>query len=42
MITVDIAPMYHEFPQNRFKHYMDDCLIATADGELELHQKMNH
>jgi Reverse transcriptase (RNA-dependent DNA polymerase) len=37
MIAVDIAPMYHEFPQNRFKHYMDDCLIATAEGELQLH-----
>jgi RNase H-like domain found in reverse transcriptase/Reverse transcriptase (RNA-dependent DNA polymerase) len=42
MIAVDIAPMYHEFPQNRFKHYMDDCLIATAEGEIQLHRKMNH
>jgi Reverse transcriptase (RNA-dependent DNA polymerase) len=42
MIAVDVAPMYHEFPPNRFKHYMDDCLIATADGELTLHRKMNH
>jgi RNase H-like domain found in reverse transcriptase/Reverse transcriptase (RNA-dependent DNA polymerase) len=42
MIAVDIAPMYHEFPQNRFKHYMDDCLIAMAEGELQLHRKMNH
>jgi hypothetical protein len=42
MIAVDITPMYHEFPQNQFKHYMDDCLIATAEGELQLHRKMNH
>jgi hypothetical protein len=42
MITVNIAPMYHEFPQNRFKHYMNDCLIATGEGELQLHRKMNH
>jgi hypothetical protein len=42
MIAVDVAPMYREFPPNRFKHYMDDCLVATADGELTLHRKMNH
>jgi hypothetical protein len=42
MIAVDIMPMYHEFPQNWFKHYMDDCLIATVEGELQLHRKMNH
>ena len=42
MITVDVAPMYREFPANRFKHYMDDCLIATAEGELTLHRQMNH
>jgi hypothetical protein len=42
MITINIAPMYHEFPQNRFKHYMNDCLIATGEGELQLHRKMNH
>jgi hypothetical protein len=42
MIVVDVAPMYKEFPQNRFKHYMDDCLVATADGELDLHREMNH
>jgi hypothetical protein len=42
MIAVDVGPMYQEFPQNRFKHYMDDCLVATADGELDLHQEMNH
>jgi Reverse transcriptase (RNA-dependent DNA polymerase) len=42
MIAVDIVPMYQEFPQNRFKHYMDDCLIATAEGEQQLHRKMNH
>jgi RNase H-like domain found in reverse transcriptase/Integrase zinc binding domain/Reverse transcriptase (RNA-dependent DNA polymerase) len=42
MIAVDVAPMYREFPPNRFKHYMDDCLIATADRELTLHWKMNH
>jgi Reverse transcriptase (RNA-dependent DNA polymerase) len=42
MIAINIAPMYHKFPQNQFKHYMDDCLIATAEGELQLHRKMNH
>jgi hypothetical protein len=42
MISVDVGPMYKEFPQNRFKHYMDDCLVVTADGELDLHQQMNH
>jgi RNase H-like domain found in reverse transcriptase/Reverse transcriptase (RNA-dependent DNA polymerase) len=42
MIAVDVAPMYHKFPPNRFKHYMDDCLVTTAEGELQLHQKMNH
>src|SRR6266850_4344765 len=30
MIAVDVAPMYREFPANRFKHYMDDCLVATC------------
>jgi len=42
MSVVDMAPMYREFPENQFKHYMNDCLIATGEGELELHQKMNH
>jgi len=42
MIVVDMAPMYREFPENRFKHYMDDCLVAMGEGELELHRKMNH
>jgi len=42
MIAVDVAPMYREFPENRFKHYMDDCLVATGEGELDLHRKMNH
>src|SRR6266850_3147492 len=42
MIAVDVAPMYREFPANRFKHYMDDCLVATAKGELALHRQMNH
>jgi Reverse transcriptase (RNA-dependent DNA polymerase) len=42
MIAVDIAPMYREFPPDCFKHYMDNCLIATAKGELALHQWMNH
>src|SRR6267142_875155 len=31
MIVVDMAPMYREFPENRFKHYMDDCLVATGE-----------
>jgi hypothetical protein len=34
MIAVDVTPMYQEFLVNCFKHYMDDCLIATAEGEL--------
>jgi hypothetical protein len=42
MIVVNVAPMYCKFPSNCFKHYMDDCLIATADGELALHCQMNH
>jgi len=42
MIAVDVAPMYREFPENWFKHYMDDCLVATGEGELKLHRKMNH
>jgi hypothetical protein len=42
MITVNVAPMYRKFPPNRFKHYMDNCLVATADGELGLHCRMNH
>jgi RNase H-like domain found in reverse transcriptase/Reverse transcriptase (RNA-dependent DNA polymerase) len=42
MIAVNITPMYQEFPPNRFKHYMDDCLIAMADSELGLHCQMNH
>jgi hypothetical protein len=36
------GPMYREFPQNHFKHYMDNCLVATADGELNLYREMNH
>src|SRR5882672_10536327 len=42
MIAVDVAPMYREFPLDRFKHYMDNCLIATGEGELTLHRQMNH
>jgi len=42
MITVDVAPMYREFPENRFKHYMDNCLVATGEGEGELHRTINH
>jgi hypothetical protein len=42
MIAVDIAPMYWEFPLDRFKHYMDDCLVATVEGKLALHRRMNH
>jgi len=42
MITVDVAPMYREFPTNRFKHYMDDCLVTTGKGKLALHRQMNH
>jgi hypothetical protein len=42
MIAVDVAPIYCEFPLDRFKHYMDNCPIATAEGELALHWHMNH
>jgi len=42
MIAVDVAPMYREFLENWFKHYMDDCLVVTGEGELKLHCKMNH
>jgi len=42
MIAVNVAPMYREFPENQFKHYMDDCLVATGEGELKLHHAMNH
>src|SRR6266850_1105871 len=42
MIAVNVAPMYREFPADRFKHYMDNCLIATGNGELMLHRQMNH
>ena len=42
MIMVDVAPMYQEFPENWFKHYMDNCLVATAKGEEALHWQMNH
>ena len=38
----DVQAMYKEFPLNRFKHYMDDCIIGTAQGELPLHRKMTH
>jgi hypothetical protein len=34
--------MYKEFPINHFKHYIDDCIIGTAPGELALHWKMVH
>lgn len=42
MIAIDMVPMYREFPLNQFKDYMDNCLIATTDGKLGLHQQMNH
>jgi len=42
MIAVNVALMYWEFPTNRFKHYMDDCLVAMGEGELTLHRQMNH
>jgi hypothetical protein len=37
-----VTLMYHKFPLNRFKHYMDDCLVAITEGELTLHCHMNH
>jgi hypothetical protein len=42
MITVDVAPMYREFSPDCFRHYMDDCLVATVEGELALHQHINY
>jgi RNase H-like domain found in reverse transcriptase/Reverse transcriptase (RNA-dependent DNA polymerase) len=38
----DVQPMYKEFPTNRFKHYMDDCIISTKEGEEDLHKHMTH
>jgi Reverse transcriptase (RNA-dependent DNA polymerase) len=38
----DVQPMYKEFPANRFKHYMDDCIIGTKEGENDLHRQMTH
>jgi RNase H-like domain found in reverse transcriptase/Reverse transcriptase (RNA-dependent DNA polymerase) len=38
----DVQPMYKEFPANRFKHYMDDCIIGTKEGEEDLHKQMTH
>jgi Reverse transcriptase (RNA-dependent DNA polymerase)/RNase H-like domain found in reverse transcriptase len=38
----DIQPMYKEFPTNCFKHYMDDCIIGTKEGEEDLHKQMTH
>jgi hypothetical protein len=34
--------MYKEFPADRFSHYMNDCIIRTAAGELDLHRQMAH
>jgi Reverse transcriptase (RNA-dependent DNA polymerase) len=38
----DVQPMYKEFPANRFKHYMDNCIIGTKEGENDLHKQMTH
>jgi Reverse transcriptase (RNA-dependent DNA polymerase) len=38
----DVQPMYKEFPANRFKHYMDNCIIGTKEGEEDLHRQMTH
>jgi Reverse transcriptase (RNA-dependent DNA polymerase) len=38
----DVQPMYKEFPANCFKHYMDDCIIGTKEGEEGLHKQMTH
>jgi hypothetical protein len=38
----DIQPMYKEFPNNWFKHYMDNCIIGTKEGEEDLHRQMTH
>jgi RNase H-like domain found in reverse transcriptase/Reverse transcriptase (RNA-dependent DNA polymerase) len=38
----DVQPMYKEFPTNRFKHYMDDCIISMKEGEEDLHKHMTH
>jgi Reverse transcriptase (RNA-dependent DNA polymerase) len=38
----DVQPMYKEFPTNCFKHYMDNCIIGTKEGEEDLHRQMTH
>jgi hypothetical protein len=38
----DIQAMYKEFLTNHFRHYMDDCIIGTAQEGLTLHHKMVH
>ena len=36
-----VAPLYKKYP-GRFRHYMDDILIATKEGEDELHEQICH
>jgi RNase H-like domain found in reverse transcriptase/Reverse transcriptase (RNA-dependent DNA polymerase) len=38
----NVQPMYKEFPNNHFKHYMDNCIISTKEGEEDLHRQMTH
>ena len=36
-----ITPLYKKYP-GRFRHYMDNILIATKDGEDKLHEQICH
>ena len=36
-----IAPLYKKYPR-QFRHYMDDILIATKEGEDKLHEQIYH
>jgi len=36
-----IAPLYKCYP-GRFKHYMDNIIVATGPGEEELHEQICH
>ena len=36
-----VAPLYKKYP-GRFRHYMDDILIATKEGEDDLHEQICH
>ena len=36
-----VDPLRKKYPRN-FKHYMDDLIIATLQGEEELHHQIVH